>query len=488
MEIFQPSFRGKNLSIRKDSNGKFIEMIGVDSMLYIPIGVLPDVIYNIKVEMAKKSGNGIVFCNIYGNASHDFPHVKILCDDGSWKTYSFNAEVKSFPKTIPMSFRIWREPNGTGSVFIRKITVELIERTENLEIGIVHKENLKESQMKSILENIQETPNKPVPPQMPKPVKEARVRNTQCMRSAGDIEYFKKIPPKILDIKDGTDGIKISAVISLYNRIDHLDRTLRSFTKQTMPKEEFEIVIVDDGSTDDIYGLCKKYSEECKLQFQYVLVDSSKGAIPPASFNQALTNNIGFKNARGTVTVITGPETLLKENNFNESWKSANEGYCVYGDIYRSSASFVNFLKQNKWETLSFSDLLKVKGAMDEKGQLGGFWWYYVAVRTEHIMNINGVDEMYMKGITAEDDNFAFRMYHSGVPLIRNHSIIGIHQDHSETDGSDLHSVRLNKKEWDILRNHNVNLLNNWFVTQDPIANKDIDWGSDNTIVKKEIF
>jgi hypothetical protein len=127
-------------------------------------------------------------------------------------------------------------------------------------------------------------------------------------------------------------------------------------------------------------------------------------------------------------------------------------------------------------------------GAKQEWTQITGFWWYYVAVRKEFIMNINGVDEQYMRGITGEDDNFAFRMDASGVPLIRNGEILGIHQNHSEADLEDIHSVRQDAPAWRRLRNNNIKLLNSWFVKREALANKDIDWGSAKAIVKKEIF
>lgn len=127
MEIFQPSFRGKNLGVRKDSTGKYIEMSGTESLLFVPISALPNVTYRVKIEMAKKSGNGIVYCNIYGNPSYDFPQVKFTCDSADWVLYSFNIRTLDFPKLVPMVFRLWRKPGGTGSLFIRKIIVELLE-------------------------------------------------------------------------------------------------------------------------------------------------------------------------------------------------------------------------------------------------------------------------------------------------------------------------------------------------------------------------
>lgn len=446
--------------------------------------------------MAKRSGNGIVFCNIYGNKSYDFSQVKFICDSNDWCSYSLIVKTGDFPKTVPMNFRIWREPDGTGSIFVRKITVELLDDLKSDEMSkFISKETISKNVFSNSTEIlVQKEKIGPVEISTINPSKIPSHSNQQntigkresCKYSAGELHMFKTKTPKILPVSN--EKIKVSVVISLYNRREILDRTLWFYSKQTLPKNEFELVIVDDKSSEDILGICKEYSSTCGLNFNYILVDKTKGIIPPKSFNQALTNNIGFKKSRGSVIVITGPETIQKETNLEKSWIMANEGYCVYGDIYRSSQSFIDEIKKGLWKTLSFSDLIKIPGAMQEKGQLGGFWWYYVAVRKEHLMNINGVDERYMNGITAEDDNFAFRMDLSGVPLIRNHNIIGIHQDHSREDKLDLHSVR-DTNFWQELRNTNIRLFNNWFINHEScIANIDIDWGTDNAIIKQEIF
>ena len=43
---------------------------------------------------------------------------------------------------------------------------------------------------------------------------------------------------------------RLSVVIPTYNRRDRLARVLAALERQTMPADEFEVVVVDDGSTD----------------------------------------------------------------------------------------------------------------------------------------------------------------------------------------------------------------------------------------------
>ena len=44
--------------------------------------------------------------------------------------------------------------------------------------------------------------------------------------------------------------IEISVVLCSYNRIASLEKVLESLVDQSLPPEQFEVVVVDDGSTD----------------------------------------------------------------------------------------------------------------------------------------------------------------------------------------------------------------------------------------------
>jgi len=508
MEILQPSWRGKNISTRKDSQGKYAAMIGGDAMLYIPVNIAQNAMYKVTLEMAKKSGNGLVYCNIYGNKNFDFPHAKFLCDSTEWASYTLELRTGSFPKTVPMIFRIWRSPNGTGSLLIRRIRVELIKPGEDQ----IEQEKLDVA--KGMTPVVKE-PIAPVekPPAITPPKKEMlsdwraekrrrrehrRAKNKgkqaekqEVARSTSNVVPTTREPPDIGPLVPGENDIRNSVVISVKDRLEFLDRTLYTYARQTMPKEQFEIVIVDDGSKENILGLCKTHAARSGLQFQYIRVDTSKGAIPQRGFTPALTNNIGFKHARGSVLIVTGPETLQMNTNMVETWNSCQGPKAIYGYVYRSGVRFVDVLRSNKdWHKFqSFDEILNMPGAREIKPDLNGFWWYYAAARKEYIMKIHGVDERYMEGICGEDDDFANRLSFLGLKLEHNNRIVGIHQNHSREDKKDnIHSIRFDKKKWRQLRSRNLRLLEACKHACEPVANKNIDWGTEEAIIDKEIF
>jgi GT2 family glycosyltransferase len=65
----------------------------------------------------------------------------------------------------------------------------------------------------------------------------------------------------------------ISVVIPTYQRAALLERSLESLTEQTLPRHAFEVVVVDDGSSDWTERVCKRLAED--LQLRYFRIENS---------------------------------------------------------------------------------------------------------------------------------------------------------------------------------------------------------------------
>ena len=59
----------------------------------------------------------------------------------------------------------------------------------------------------------------------------------------------------------------ISVVIPTYQRAALLERSLESLTEQTLPRDAFEVVVVDDGSSDWTASVCERLAEELHLRY-----------------------------------------------------------------------------------------------------------------------------------------------------------------------------------------------------------------------------
>jgi len=141
-DITQGMWRGRSIGSRRDSSGKrYTVMLGRSALMFVPIKVEPNSQYRFFVEAKRESGNGKAFCNIYSNKNFDFKQVYFELSESEWMLYEAVLSTGEFPKSMPMTFRIWRPKDGNGNIFIRKISMEKIEdkAVENSEPPVVRK-------------------------------------------------------------------------------------------------------------------------------------------------------------------------------------------------------------------------------------------------------------------------------------------------------------------------------------------------------------
>jgi hypothetical protein len=206
-----------------------------------------------------------------------------------------------------------------------------------------------------------------------------------------------------------------------------------------------------------------------------------------------LTNNVGFRNARGEVIVVTGPETLQASTNLDIAWTMKDRMECAYGLVFRASVLCTEFFTKY-WDQLKYlpiNDLLQIPGAKAECATIFPHfpaYWYFMAVAKKYVEKIGGIDERFLGGLCAEDNDFANRMKMECVIPVFEHRIVGIHQDHSREDSGDgIHIDRQQGKGYNLWV-HNYLLMQDNLVKGDSVANANYDWGSKTLVILHEFF
>jgi len=87
----------------------------------------------------------------------------------------------------------------------------------------------------------------------------------------------------------------ISVIVPSFNRRSEIEALLNSLDQQKLSFDEFEVVVVDDGSTDDTQECVGTFIDAKRLTIQFIRQDH-KG--PGAA------RNLGMENARGDVFVF----------------------------------------------------------------------------------------------------------------------------------------------------------------------------------------
>lgn len=131
-----------------------------------------------------------------------------------------------------------------------------------------------------------------------------------------------------------------SIIIPTYNRFDKLLEVLQSLNEQTLEKNLFEVIIVNDGSTDEEYRNFKKIEKNYGFRTS-THTQTNKGA--------AAARNVGIHLAKGEFILFLGDDTKADKNLLIEHLHSHRESTC---DI-----SVLGFIDWDK--NLEINDFMK---------------------------------------------------------------------------------------------------------------------------------
>ncbi len=124
-----------------------------------------------------------------------------------------------------------------------------------------------------------------------------------------------------------------SIVIPVFNRPVEVDELLHSLTKQTFTN--FEVVIVEDGSTEKCDTIIDKYRD--KLDIQYFFKPNS---------GQGFSRNYGFERAKGDYFVVFDSDCLIPSHYLETVDKELTKRkFDAYGGPDKSHDSFSTIQK-----------------------------------------------------------------------------------------------------------------------------------------------
>ncbi|MGV7221686.1 MAG: glycosyltransferase family 2 protein [Nitrospinales bacterium] len=283
---------------------------------------------------------------------------------------------------------------------------------------------------------------------------------------------------------------KISVVLCTWNRASLLEKVLESLRCQTLPNNEFEVIIIDDGSTDRTQEIVSSFRDRLFLRY-FFQENSGLGA----------ARNYGIKMCNAPIIVfkddddLAGPD-LLKEHLLTHG-KYPEENYAVLGytklDRNIAKKPLMYFVTEVGLHLFSYP-LIKDGEVLD----FNYFWGGCSSCKKSFLIKYGMFNPVFRFG--CEDDELGYRLSKHGLKVVYNKQAMStmvreisyedfllrvVKQGQSKFMFSTLHNIPEVKKltnvlaakeKWALIEPSYDNIVKSAAVL-DKIANKKMEFG-----------
>ncbi|MBD3425623.1 MAG: glycosyltransferase [Candidatus Omnitrophica bacterium] len=211
----------------------------------------------------------------------------------------------------------------------------------------------------------------------------------------------------------------ISVSIITYNRKDILNRVIKSLERQTYPHEKFEVVVVDDGSTDGTVDYMKGVLDRTTCDIKYIRREENMGT--------SVVRNVSLENAESPLVLFLEDDTIADERLLEEhvQWHREwpDERVVVVGREVRDERSFATpFGHYVKDTSERFFDSVHRKKGGNDVDLYKGFITFNLSAKKRFIVN-NGMFDPEFKYFS-EDIELGYRLSKAGLEIKYNEKAV----------------------------------------------------------------
>lgn len=207
---------------------------------------------------------------------------------------------------------------------------------------------------------------------------------------------------------------EVSVVIPTHNRLSRLKQILTALKQQNIPLDDFEVIVVSDGSKDGTGDYLNSLVTPFPLRF-----------IPQASQGAAVARNCGVEHASGDIILFIDDDVVPTPRLISEHLRFHNQ----YGDRTVVIGPMITppGYKMSPWVQWEQAMLVKQYGDMVAKVWAPTARQFYTgntSLGRRHLISAGGFDPSFRR---AEDVELAYRLTNQGLSFVFNPQAVGYH-------------------------------------------------------------
>lgn len=248
-------------------------------------------------------------------------------------------------------------------------------------------------------------------------------------------------------------------VIPTYNNCELLNYTLKSIGQQSLDIDTIEVIVIDDGSSDQTIDVIKYYNSLLNLKYFY---QDDKGN------RVSLARNIGIENATSDIIILIDSGILVDNDFVAEHVKqhtlngpdSAVIGYVCGFDQYGDDLEKIAFLTNKDKPAESIKKFRKNNMFKDMRdpyyrkynfdiNNLPAPWAFFltcnVSISKSYLNRVGLFDEIFDQRWGVEDLDMGYRLYKNNIKFIVAQNATALHYPHDSCMEEKFEEEVLNK-------------------------------------------
>jgi glycosyltransferase involved in cell wall biosynthesis len=152
---------------------------------------------------------------------------------------------------------------------------------------------------------------------------------------------------------------KLSVIVPCYNRLDELEELFPSLEKLTLSRDKFEIIVVDDGSSDGTEDYVVSYKSVSGISFAFYKQENQ---------GPGAARNLGLENSTGDFYIFVDSDVIVPVHWLEEVFNKINEeNLDAFGGPDKAHESFSPVLKAIDYAMTSFITTGGLRGKKGKK-------------------------------------------------------------------------------------------------------------------------
>lgn len=258
--------------------------------------------------------------------------------------------------------------------------------------------------------------------------------------------------------------MKISVIITVYNRFNYVKNILKCLMKQTVVP--YEVIFTDDGSKEDLKSLLEKYKDKVNFKIKYIFQND-------LGFRKSKACNNAVLESEGEYLIFLDQDAIFPKNLIETFIRKRRKNYfsilrviwTEYDEMlniqkmidenknYEEYLNVINkkqFTKLKRWLIKDKYNNFRYRIKLRDRGT--GLMGIGFGVFKDDMLKINGYDEDF-KGWGGEDSDLGLRLYYLGLNSVTfTTSLPAMHMCHP-LDPTKVNNKDNNKKLYEEKKN-----------------------------------